>query len=49
MYPPSAIFESILDDTPEEKRDLWLPLLFFNRGVVELIDPEELNLLLAIG
>ena len=43
---PSAMFESILDDTPEEKRDLQLPCLYFNKGVVE---SEELNRLLGIG
>ena len=43
---PSAMLESILDDTPEEKRDLQLPFLYFNKGVVE---SEELNLLLGIG
>ena len=40
------MFETILDDTPEEKRDLQLPFLYFNKGVVE---SEELNRLLGIG
>ena len=43
---PSAMFESILDDTTEEKRDLELPFPYFNKGVVE---SAELNRLLGIG